>query len=100
MKKSANNGFTLVELLVALFVFAILAITAYRGLNAVTQTRTRIDQETRKWQALERFFARLDGETAQVLHGNRGGSTCLGGYAVHHKQSGRYATGIHAQRRF
>ena len=67
MKKSANNGFTLVELLVALFVFAILAITAYRGLNAVTQTRTRIDQETRKWQALERFFARLDGETAQVL---------------------------------
>jgi general secretion pathway protein J len=64
-----NNlkGFTLIELLVALFVFAILAITAYRGLNAITQTRTHIDKETRKWQALERFFARLDGETAQVL---------------------------------
>jgi general secretion pathway protein J len=61
------RGFTLIELLVALFVFAILAITAYRGLNAVTQTRAHIDQETRKWQALERFFARLDGETAQVL---------------------------------
>jgi general secretion pathway protein J len=62
-----TRGFTLIELLVALFVFAILAITAYRGLNAVTQTRAHIDQETRKWQALERFFARLDGETAQVL---------------------------------
>jgi general secretion pathway protein J len=61
------RGFTLIELLVALFVFAILAITAYRGLNAVTHTRAHIDQETRKWQALERFFARLDGETAQVL---------------------------------
>ena len=61
------HGFTLIELLVALFVFAILAITAYRGLNAVTQTRAHIDLETRKWQALERFFARLDGETAQVL---------------------------------
>jgi general secretion pathway protein J len=61
------RGFTLIELLVALFVFALLAITAYRGLNAVTQTRAHIDQETRKWQALERFFARLDGETAQVL---------------------------------
>ncbi len=60
-------GFTLIELLVALFVFAILAVTAYRGLNAVTQTRAHIDQETRKWQALERFFARLDGEIAQVL---------------------------------
>jgi len=65
--QSATRGFTLIELLVALFVFAILAITAYRGLNAVTHTRGHLDQETRKWQALERFFARLDGETAQVL---------------------------------
>ena len=69
MKKTTKNtaGFTLIELLVALFVFAILAVTAYRGLNAVTQTRGHIDLETRKWQALERFFARLDGETAQAL---------------------------------
>ncbi len=47
--------------------FALLAVAAYRGLNAVTQTRAHIDQETRKWQALERFFARLDGEVAQAL---------------------------------
>jgi general secretion pathway protein J len=67
MMKNTAKGFTLIELLVALFVFAILAVTAYRGLNAVTQTRAHIDRETRKWQALERFFARLDGETAQVL---------------------------------
>jgi general secretion pathway protein J len=67
MTNKAIKGFTLIELLVALFVFALLAITAYRGLNAVTQTRAHIDQETRKWQVLERFFARLDGETAQVL---------------------------------
>jgi general secretion pathway protein J len=67
MMKTASKGFTLIELLVALFVFAILAVTAYRGLNAVTQTRAHIDQQTHKWQALERFFARLDGETAQVL---------------------------------
>lgn len=61
------KGFTLIELLVALFVFALMAVTAYRGLNAVTQTRSHIDQETRNWQSLDRFFARLDGETAQVL---------------------------------
>jgi general secretion pathway protein J len=67
MMQRTAKGFTLIELLVALFVFAILAVTAYRGLNAVTQTRAHIDQETRKWQALERFFARLDGETAQAL---------------------------------
>jgi general secretion pathway protein J len=67
MRRAHDSGFTLIELLVALFVFAILAITAYRGLNAVTETRTHLDHETRKWQSLERFFARLDGETAQVL---------------------------------
>jgi general secretion pathway protein J len=67
MSNTRHAGFTLIELLVALFVFAILAVTAYRGLNAVTQTRAHLDLETRKWQALERFFARLDGETAQVL---------------------------------
>ena len=62
-----SRGFTLIELLVALFVFAILAVTAYRGLNAVTETRAHLDRETHKWQALERFFARLDGEVAQAL---------------------------------
>lgn len=67
MRRTHDSGFTLIELLVALFVFAILAVTAYRGLNAVTETRTHLDHETRKWQSLERFFARLDGETAQVL---------------------------------
>src|SRR5512139_2979600 len=66
-RQSNARGFTLIELLVALFVFALLAVTAYRGLNAVTQTRAHLDLETRKWQALDRFFARLDGETAQAL---------------------------------
>lgn len=67
MRRAHDSGFTLIELLVALFVFAILAVTAYRGLSAVTDTRAHLDHETRKWQSLERFFARLDGETAQVL---------------------------------
>ncbi len=67
MRYRHASGFTLIELLVALFVFAILAVTAYRGLDAVSDTRDHLDQMTRKWQKLERFFARLDGETAQVL---------------------------------
>lgn len=67
MTATRHKGFTLIELLVALFVFAILAITAYSGLTAVTQARSQLDRETRKWQALERFFARLDGEAAQTL---------------------------------
>ena len=67
MSNGRDSGFTLIELLVALLVFALLSVAAYRGLDAVTDTRAHLDQETRKWQSLERFFARLDGETAQVL---------------------------------
>lgn len=67
MNSARDSGFTLIELLVALFVFALLTVTAYRGLDAVTETRAHLDHETRKWQSLERFFARMDGETAQVL---------------------------------
>jgi general secretion pathway protein J len=64
---AGSRGFTLVELLVALFVFSLLAMAGYRGLNAILQTRAHLDQETRKYEALSRFFARLDGEVAQAI---------------------------------
>lgn len=63
-----SGGFTLVELLVALFVFSLLAIAGYRGLNALLQTRAHLEAETRKYQALSRFFTRLDEQLAQVIN--------------------------------
>ena len=65
---SRSSGFTLIELLVALFIFSMLAITGYRGLNALLQTRAHLDQETRKYQALSRFFTRMDEQLAQVIN--------------------------------
>lgn len=67
MKRRTESGFTLIELLVALFVFAILMLAAYRALSGVSGTRAHLDRETHKWQMLERFFARFDGEVAQAL---------------------------------
>ena len=61
-----HRGFTLIELLVALLVFSLLAMAGYRGLNALLQTRAHLDQETRKYLALSRFFSRLDEQVAQV----------------------------------
>ncbi len=63
-----NRGFTLIELLVALFIFSLLAISGYRGLTALLQTRAHLDQETRKYQALSRFFTRMDEQLAQVIN--------------------------------
>ncbi len=60
------GGFTLIELLIALLVFSLLAIAGYRGLDALLQTRAHLDQETRKYQVLSRFFVRMDEQFAQV----------------------------------
>ncbi len=40
-----SRGFTLLELLVALAVFAILAVLAYGGLNAILQTRAETERQ-------------------------------------------------------
>lgn len=64
----ALKGFTLVELLVALLVFSLLAMAGYRGLNTILQTRAHLDRETRKYQTLSRFFTRMDGEVAQAIN--------------------------------
>ncbi|MDD4928333.1 MAG: type II secretion system minor pseudopilin GspJ [Gallionella sp.] len=63
-----QRGFTLIELLVSLVILALLSVAAYRSLDAVLQTRERIAAETRKWQHLAFFFARLDQDIAQAIH--------------------------------
>lgn len=64
--KRRGTGFTLIELLVALLVFSLLAMAGYGGLNALLQTRAHLDLETRKYQALSRFFTRMDEQVAQI----------------------------------
>lgn len=60
-------GFTLVELLVALLILALLAVAGYRGLDAVLQARMRVEQETRRWQQVSYFFSRLEQDVAQAI---------------------------------
>jgi general secretion pathway protein J len=62
-----QRGFTLIELLVALVILTLLSVAGYRGLDAVLQTRERVAVETRKWQHLAFFFARLNQDIAQAV---------------------------------
>lgn len=62
-----QRGFTLIELLVALVILTLLSVAGYRGLDAVLQTRERVAAETRKWQHLSFFFARLNQDIAQAV---------------------------------
>jgi general secretion pathway protein J len=63
-----SEGFTLVELLVALAIFVILSALCYRSLEALLQTRERISLETRKWREVMLFFNRLDSDMHQVVN--------------------------------
>ena len=50
--KIAARGFTLLELLVALAVFAIMAIAAYGGLRNVLFTRAAVEEQSRRLAAV------------------------------------------------
>lgn len=67
-KYLSNSGFTLVEMLVALIILSLLSIAGYRGLDAMIQTRGHIAAETRHWQHLSLFFARMEQDISQVVH--------------------------------
>ena len=67
MYRNRQAAFTLVELLVALAIFAVLAGFAYRGLNAMLESREALAQESRKWRDLSVFVGRIERDLSAVL---------------------------------
>lgn len=61
------SGFTLVEVLVALAVFAIASLIAYCGLNAVASTKTLLERDIRFWRDLGLVFERMESDFGQSV---------------------------------
>lgn len=63
----ASRAFTLVELLVALAIFALLSAFAYRGLAALLESREALDRDARKWRDVALFVGRFERDVQAAL---------------------------------
>ncbi len=64
---ATERGFTLLEVLVALVIFATASLIAYSGLNAVVSIKGSLDREMRFWRELGQVFDRLDVDLLQIV---------------------------------
>jgi general secretion pathway protein J len=61
------RGFTLVELLVALAIFALLSGFAYRSLSAMLEAREKLREDARKWRDVAVFVSRLERDLGSLV---------------------------------
>jgi len=54
-----QRGFTLLELLVVLIVFAVMSAMAYGGLSAVLKTRSKVQSALKRSEAFEKTYLRM-----------------------------------------
>ena len=60
------RGFTLLELLVAIGIFAVISAVAYGTLINILNTRDRLDEERTFWRALSLTFLRIEDDLSQT----------------------------------
>ncbi len=65
--RARRDGFTLLEMLIALAIMATLSVLGYRALQAMTQSESRLAAEAARWRTLDRFFARLESDLREAV---------------------------------
>ncbi len=63
---SQKNGFTLIEVLIAITIFAVMSAFAYRALSSILAARDHVAQENQKWRSVSTLFARLEADLANA----------------------------------
>jgi prepilin-type N-terminal cleavage/methylation domain-containing protein len=64
---------TLIELLVAMTILAIIAGLAARSLTALTDNQQRLERKRQQWEAISDLFARIEDDTGQAVDWGTGG---------------------------
>ena len=72
-----NNGFTLIEVIIAMSIFAILAILSYSGLHSVIMSKTSTEASLERLQELQMTMLTLNSDLQQIS--KRDAHDALGG---------------------
>jgi general secretion pathway protein J len=71
-----RRGFTLLEVLIAIAIVAVIATLGYRALAALSGAETQLTAEATRWRTLDLFFARLEADMrAAMPRSARSGAT-------------------------
>ncbi|MDH5485806.1 MAG: type II secretion system minor pseudopilin GspJ [Gammaproteobacteria bacterium] len=76
INKRGSSGFTLIEIMIAMAIFAILSVLAYGGLNSVINSRERTLVSMARLQELQVTMSHLQRDMQQII--NRPGRDELG----------------------
>jgi len=66
-RRARQQAFTLVEVLVALVVFAVLSVISYRVLSSILESRERLGQQSATLRDQALFFTRLEADLGAML---------------------------------
>ena len=66
MRRSAR-GFTLVEALLALLIFGVVSLLAYRATTALAHGEAQLSAEAQRWRTLETLFTRVEADFRQAV---------------------------------
>ena len=60
-------GFTLIEVLLALAIFGVIAVLAYRATAALTDGEAQLSAEAQRWRTLEALFTRFEADIRRLV---------------------------------
>lgn len=67
MSARRTRGFTLVEALLALLIFGVIAVLAYRATSALATGEAQLSGEAARWRTLETLFIRIEADFRQAI---------------------------------
>ncbi len=66
MKTHCQHGLTLIEVIVAIAIFAVLGVISYRAVSSMADSRERVQDELSRWRAIGRFMQLVDNDLTQL----------------------------------